>query len=455
MGKLGIDLGIQQNLKLSPKINLQVRQSIELLQLSHQELDTIIQTHLENNPLLEIDPLYYDRHHPTQTHYQNQSIHAHHDVQDFEYKLTHQANFRDDLHQQINCLAYLNAEQKAIAHYLIESLDEVGYLPDLLTDIYQTLQARIKIKPEDLEKAHLALRGLQPTGIGAANAWDCVRLHVQHAMANAGIGQNATTAKYCLAEKLLEDCAQNNHAPNFTQLSKKFGADINDLQNAYAWLRTLPTQAIEAKDIHFDTQNYITPDILIIEENGSHQAILNQHLIPQLHLNIPHIKNLTEENQHYLQEKIQHAKWLIQSLQKRFDTLEKLAKLIVEEQKMFFQHGVIAMRPLHMQAVANHLGVHVSTVSRMVRHKYLQCKKGTFQLRYFFSYAVKAELGEVSSHAAKECIKNLIQKESTPLSDDFIAQQLKQQYGIDIARRTISKYRCAMGMPCANKRKKA
>lgn len=522
------------DLKLTTKLTVELRQSIGLLQLSNQDLNSLVQEQLSKNPILSLSSnnnlsnnpnnLNNNLNNPQNNNSNNlnnlnnpdnfnKNLNNNKDNNNEAFdKLTQTPNYidyREDLMSQARLLRTTPLLQ-ALVSYLIQALDERGFLNDSWDDLLQDLH---KLSPElslnDLQKAQKLLMNLNPCGVGARDIFEYLNIVLQEKSKTLGINQRAKLWTYQIAQQFLKHVKTQlelkKDKTNLLRLSlspveqkkiaKQLGVTIDKLNDAVAILRQLPTQAIQTPNLHaFTRSDYILPDIIISEHEFHttddlnetpdilYRANLNEALIPKLSMNLSGI-NLTnsmksinsmksmdteesststssvEENsdhENYMKNKIQEARWLISSIEKRFDTLKKLATLIVSEQQMFFKHGDIAMQPMTMQKIADQLGIHVSTVSRIVSNKYLQCRLGTYALKHFFSKEITSRDGRVCSVAVKQCIKDLINndiEEGKSSNDTIIAQKL-WELGLNISRRTVAKYRRELGIQATYSRAK-
>lgn len=238
---------------------------------------------------------------------------------------------------------------------------------------------------------------------------------------------------------------------------KKLGLDRNQLSETIALIQSLNPRP--ARQIQDDAIEYIVPDIYVKKQNGHWLVELNGDATPRLRINAGYANMIKRADgsadNNSLREHLQEARWLIKSLQSRSETLLKVSTCIVERQQPFLEHGEQAMRPLVLHDIAEQLGMHESTISRVTTRKYMQTPRGIFELKYFFSSHVSTDDGgAASSTAIRAFIKKLVAEEDTqkPLSDSRIAKVLGEQ-GIQVARRTVAKYREAMAIPPSNERK--
>jgi RNA polymerase sigma-54 factor len=242
---------------------------------------------------------------------------------------------------------------------------------------------------------------------------------------------------------------------DYTRLKRLLNTDDNALRQAQTLISRLsprPASGFGAQDTH-----YLTPDITVRKRKGRWVAELNGAAVPHLRVNQMYARMLAENRQApgELSGRLQEARWLVKNIQQRFDTILKVSEAIVERQQAFFEQGEVAMRPMILRDIADELGLHESTVSRVTTQKYLLCPRGLFELKYFFGSALDTDNGqECSATAIKALMRQLLETENSakPLSDSAIAEEMGRR-GIQVARRTVAKYREAMQIPPVNQRK--
>ena len=367
------------------------------------------------------------------------------------------------LHQQSLSLR-LNDEERAALYFLIESLDENGYLVDPLPELAQALLAQEEMArgqpwPEELrlerEEAwlqllHTALHWLQhmePAGVGARDLAECLKLQILEL-------RNSPAARAALAicEQPLELMAKRD----VKRLVAQCGLDDLLVREALALITRLePKPGRRFADLQ---RNIVVPDVIVSATEQGFQVRLNPEVMPRLRVQEVYASALRGhkgEAAQGLQQRLQEARWFIKNIQQRFDTILRVATAIVERQRRFFQQGELAMRPLVLREIADELGLHESTISRVTSAKYMATPFGTYELKYFFGSGLGTETGvNASSTAVRALIKQLVAAEDPkkPLSDSQIAELLKAQ-GIECARRTVAKYREALRIAPANLRK--
>ncbi len=445
----------EQTLSLTHRLTLtpQLKQSIEMLALGHEDLNTLIQTQTESNPFLELSkPNIFNSKY---TNSSASSKYADEEQEDIFNLTAAQVNYRYELHQQLY-IKKLDDRTLALVQYLIENLNDNGYLDETLDELIKSLPRQANITIDELEKAVYILQKLEPVGVGSRTTAEylCIQLQSKAYKTSNKDKKNCCLLAYHICDKFFNLFTQQQ----FNKISNSLNINISEINQAINEIKKLKLYPIQETG-ESDSSYHITPDFFVSQdEQGLWNIQLNQELMPKLSINSIYaesINSLTSDNENYVKRKIQEAVWLIKSIKQRFETLFKVASIIIQEQQAFFSHGNMAMRPLVMQSIADDLYMHVSTISRAIKNKYLQCPSGIYPLNYFLnSYLLTEAGGYVSSKTITACIKNIIDEENknTPLSDDEICRELQHQ-GIMIARRTISKYRHELGILASTKRK--
>ena len=358
------------------------------------------------------------------------------------------------LHQQAASL-HLCPEEQAALYFLIENLSDTGYLEGSLP----TLAAAIS--PEEdptsdtfatllhhLQVALHLLQQMEPTGVGARTTAECLRLQL---LARPATPERALALQLC--EQPLELLARKD----LRRLSSLCRAPSGEIEHALRLIAQLEPQPGR----HFApiTHYSMVPDVLVQPSGQGWQVTLNPAALPRLQVHEVYARALRQHRQHAshagLHAQLQEARWYVKSLTQRFDTILRVAQAIVQQQRGFFQHGPVAMRPLVLRDVAQMLQVHESTISRASNGKFMATPHGTFELNYFFSSGLATDTGgSTSSTAVQAVIAQLIAAENRqkPLSDAKIADLLAEQ-GIECARRTVAKYREGLGIAVASLRK--
>jgi len=361
---------------------------------------------------------------------------------------------RDHLNSQL-ALTNLGPRDRALVGLLIDALDDDGYLTQPLEDIAALMSAEAGVNVEELAIALRHLQNFEPAGVGARAPGECLALQIR-AMQERGDSAPDAGAATGLA---LTICAQHLDllaSRDYARLKGLTGADDETLRAAQALIRGLnprpgaPFARIEAR--------YVIPDVVVRKVKGVWRASLNQEAMPRLRVNRLYAELASRprgSGGNALATQLQEARWLIKNVLQRFDTILRVSQAIVDRQRNFLEHGEVAMRPMVLREIADVLGVHESTISRVTTQKYMATPRGTYELKYFFGSHVATDTGgAASSTAIRALLKQLVAAEDskTPLSDSRIAQILGEQ-GIVVARRTIAKYRESLQIPPVNQRK--
>lgn len=336
---------------------------------------------------------------------------------------------------------------RALVELMIDAVDNNGYLTETLDDIHASLPLELCVEPEDLEFALSMLQSFDPAGVGARNPAECLALQIKRMPKVAFVTRRLALA---IVETQLGLFAQKD----FTRLKKILDCDDEDLRDAQTVIR----QCQPRPGIVFapDESDYVVPDVIVRKSGNGWQVMLNQDVMPRLRVSSMYAHIMRQnKGEAGLGTQLQEARWLIKNMRQRFDTILRVAQAIVERQRNFFTHGAVAMRPLVLREIADTLGLHESTISRVTTQKYMLTPHGMFELKYFFGSHVATETGgEASSTAIRALIKQLIgaEDQKSPLSDSKIADMLGEQ-GMVIARRTVAKYREALKIPPVSLRK--
>ncbi|HMT16182.1 MAG TPA: RNA polymerase factor sigma-54 [Ottowia sp.] len=369
------------------------------------------------------------------------------------------------LHQALTLR--LSPEDAAALRFLIGSLNDDGYLEDSLAQLAATLtdaDDELEQMQELVHRLTLALRllqSLEPAGVGARHLAECLTLQLKSRQAERALpppeqARIATALRICARHDAVELLARRD----IRKLAQLVGESEDAVRAATALIGRLdPKPGRRFVDVE---RQVIVPDVIVSAVGGAAQprfrVALNPEVMPRLRVHELYASALRGSDRHpALAERLQEARWFIRNIQQRFDTILRVASAIVERQRGFFLHGELAMRPMIQRELADELGVHESTISRVTTAKYMATPRGTFELKYFFGSALGTESGtSASSTAVRALIKQFIEAEDAarPLSDAGIAELLKAQ-GIDCARRTVAKYREALRIPTAQLRKGA
>jgi RNA polymerase sigma-54 factor len=482
-----LDLRQSQSLVMTP----QLQQAIKLLQLSNIELSAFVDAELEQNPLLERDegqaaatteeapameaaeapadaPLVdslpgQSEEAPLDLDYDNTFTNSgvdeagdglvdwgnrggRHDFgdDDFEDNLTRELSLRDHLQSQLN-LDVTDPADRLIARHLIEMLDEAGYISGDLEALAETLGCGVERVEEVLER----LQRFDPPGLFARSLAECLALQLRDL-------DRLDPAMQTLLDNL-DLLARRDMA----QLMRLCGVDSEDLAQMIAEIRALNPKPALAFD--HTVAPPVTPDVLMRASPGGGWLVeLNSDTLPKVLVNTRYYAKITsasrsKDEKSYLTERFQSANWLVKSLHQRATTILKVATEIVRQQDLFFHKGIRFLKPLVLKDIALEIGMHESTVSRVTANKFIATPRGIFELKYFFTQAIGGAGGgeSHSAEAVRHRIKTLIDQEPANdiLSDDKIVEVLKGE-GVDIARRTVAKYREGMHIPSSVQRRR-
>ena len=342
---------------------------------------------------------------------------------------------------------------RAIVALMIDNLDQDGYLDATLEEIAAMLPAELEIEPERLTAALNLLQSFDPAGVGARDLRESLDLQLSE-RAKESPGPDPDTLR--LARSVVNEHLELLAAKDFTRLKRLLHCDDDALRQAQALIQQLSPRPGAAFSI--DEPAYVVPDVIVRRGRSGWEVALNPDVLPRLRVNDLYARILRRNRSaggNNLSAQLQEARWLIKNVQQRYDTILRVAQAIVERQKAFFSHGAVAMRPLVLREIAEELGLHESTISRVTTQKYMLTPNGTFELKYFFGSHVATDAGgAASSTAIRALLRQLIEAEDpqAPLSDSKLAEMLGEQ-GIVVARRTVAKYREACRIPPVSQRK--
>ena len=478
--KLSVGLKVANNLSLTP----QLQQAIRLLQLSSFELEQEIQIQLDSNPLLEkiednnsieslnsveanenkdltselnADHLPNDL--PVDTEWDDIYTHQSTALATPEYEEREDnrqihLSLKEHILEQVNLLHFSRVD-KLIAYCIVDSLDDKGFLDADLTDILIAVNQLLREvdNDEDVEEDEVIvvlkhIQRLEPIGVGSRSLAECLQIQLETIK---------DKTPFLAEAKQLLNYYELLISNDLNKLLKQTGLSKEQLTNAIELLKTLkPYPGLE-----FDQQEseYQVPDVVVAKKDQHWNVQLNPDVMPKLRINSFYSNMIRRADQSddnvYLRNQMLEAKNFIKSIDERHKTLLKVATCIVEHQRAFLEQGAEAMKPLVLRDVAEEVELHESTVSRVTTNKYMLTPRGLFELKYFFSSHVGTTSGgEASSTAIRAMIKKLVSNENPrkPLSDNAIAEMLKKE-GIEVARRTVAKYRESLHIPSSSERK--
>ncbi|MDR0565408.1 MAG: RNA polymerase factor sigma-54 [Azoarcus sp.] len=473
-----LQLKLSQHLTLTP----QLQQSIKLLQLSTLELNQEVERYLLENPMLEreegFDPAYAGTPEPSSdpaaetagatetysesspasgddtpfepsTDWSNTGSGASSNEEDDDFDFQEVRAASTSLHEHLDtqiALSQMSDRDRMLVRFVIEALDEDGYLHQSLEELFELLPPELGYEFDDLTIALHHVQQLDPTGVGARTPQECLGLQLR-----ALPPSEVRNLAILIVEHHLEALADHN----LTQLRRLPGSEDKTLRAARDLIRSLdphPGARYSAAETH-----YVLPDVTVRKIRGHWTAMLNAEAIPKLRINRLYATLMQQHRKQAgdLPGQLQEARWLIKNIQQRFDTILRVSQAIVDQQRQFFDHGEVAMRPLTLREIADQLSLHESTVSRVTSQKYMATARGVYELKYFFGSHVSTDTGgAASSTAIRALIRQFIDAEDKkkPLSDAKIAELLGQQ-GIQVARRTVVKYRTLLNIPPVSSRR--
>lgn len=454
--KIGYELTIEQTQKLS--MTPELIQAIQILQYNNQELNEYIDKELLENPILESE---YHKESDTEIDidslrdqliqadenveaYKQWESHSTSDEYSYENFVAFNYTLTEFLIEQLH-FSSLKGQDAEIGRYIIENIDDNGYLSMSLEEICSVLDVDLDSCERVLDLIHT----FEPSGVGARDLNECLIIQL------ASLGELTDEIEFIISNRL-KDLADNKYA----LISKDMGISIAEVQGIADLIKTLEPKPGRG----FDSDNsikYIIPDIYVEETNGEYVVSANDVSTPSLHIS-SYYNSLTEEAKsdkelsNYLNNRFNSAMWLMKSIEQRKKTIYNVASAIVQFQNDFFAKGERFLKPLTLKQIAETVGVHESTVSRAINGKYMQCPRGVFELKYFFTGGILNEDGSgVSSNSIKSMIKEFVDAEDDkkPLSDSKISEMLHEK-GIDISRRTVAKYRDDIGILPSSKRRR-
>ena len=494
--KQSIQLRLGQHLTMTP----QLQQAIRLLQLSSLELQTEIQEALDSNMMLEVNEDDGDSTAGYEGEGEREAIKAEEaqpqaeveverpveeertsasedtipdelpvdsswddiyeaatatgsgsgEDRDFDYQGSTEESLRDHLIWQLE-MSHFSDNDRIIAETIIDAIDEDGYLTTDLDEILKEVQeSDAGLELDEVEAVLRQLQNFDPLGVAARDLRESLLIQIRHLPVD--------TPWLAEARSLLNNYFDLLAKRDYTQLTRRMKLDDEALKSVVQLIQTLNPRPGNA--ISTETTEYIVPDVFVRKVNGQWRVELNPETAPRLRIN-PFYASLVQRGNASsdnvsLKNHLQEARWFLKSLQSRNETLLKVATSIVERQRDFFDIGEEAMKPLVLHDIAEAVGMHESTISRVTNKKYLHSPRGIFELKYFFSSHVTSDEGDdYSSTAIHALIKKLIADEDPrkPLSDSKIVSLLADQ-GVNVARRTIAKYRESLNIPPSNQRKR-
>lgn len=457
--KLSYNLTLEQSQKLI--MTPELRQAIQLLQYNSLELNEYINKEMQENPLLEMENVAIDGENVVKVDkeqeidwkeylekYDDFSYRPQVDKNQKEYNLesftTYDLTLREHLISQLT-LVKLNPQQYKIGEYIIQSLNENGYLNISLEDIASQLKASL----DDVESILEIVQTFEPLGVGARSLEECLLIQV-----------NASDIKGELIKKIIKEYLNDLGHNRLLKIAKEENLDLLKVQRACDFIRTLEPKPGRSFQGNYEDIKYVVADASIQFIDGEYIIQINDSTGPKLNINNFYKSLIKEdgdkETSEYLSNKLNSAMWIIKSIEQRRETIYKVIESILKFQLEFFKEGDKSLVPLTLKDVAEDIEMHESTISRATNGKYVQTPRGLFELKYFFSTGLSSLIGDdVSSTSIKSIIKDIIDSEDNkkPLSDQKIADILKGK-GNSISRRTVAKYRDELEIPSSSMRRR-
>lgn len=469
------------HLKLSQKLIMtpSLQQAIKLLQLSKLELQEVLNQELLENPLLEetaeetkpeeaeptadqkadeeaevkpedkekdaFDEIDYDAYFQDYIEYgYNPRMSEEHEEFPIENTLTRPPDLADHLTWQLN-MSDASPRIKEIVSFIIGNIDEDGYLRASVEEILSA----VKCEEGEVEQALSVIQSFDPIGVGARDLRECLLLQLRHLDVDNPMVETIIRDHW--------DAFMNRH---FVQLARGLGLEMKELEAIVEVIKRLDPKP--GRKYSNERAIYVEPDVYVQKVGDDYVILLNEDGMPKLRINGSYRSMLASmdskqdgETVNYIKDKIRSAVWLIKSLDQRQRTIYKVAESIIKHQKEFLEKGIDFLRPLVLRDVADDIQMHESTVSRVVSNKYMHTPRGLFLMKYFFHSGIDSDYGEdISSLTVKKKIQGFIDAEDPrkPLSDSKIMKILNDE-GINIARRTVAKYRDELNIPSSTDRK--
>lgn len=475
--KPGLELKLGQHLTMTP----QLQQAIRLLQLSTLDLRQEVQSMLESNPLLDEDveegsesaeapeprnetaaeerqlDLDADDALPNDLPVDSQwdDIYdlgntpsagppADDDLPDFEARNSRSQSLQDYLRWQAD-LSHFSAAERNIAEVIIDAVDDSGYLVASIEELAATLE----LPPAEVLPVLRRIQDFDPPGVAARDLGECLSLQLRQL-------PEPEQPVVRLARRIVEEQLGLLGKHDYGRLGQLLGADPESLRQAVALIASLNPKP--GNTVGEESAEYVIPDVIVRWSGRRLRVELNPEAMPRLRINrhYAEMAGARDAAHRYIQDQLSEARWFIKSLQSRQETVLKVASAIVERQQDFFRHGPESMRPMVLRDIAEAVEMHESTVSRVTNQKYMITPRGLFEFKYFFSSHVNTDSGGAASATAiRALIAKFVQAEDPqhPLSDADIAKILAEQ-GVQIARRTVAKYREGANIPPASQRRR-
>ena len=487
-----MELGLRAQLEQKQQLRMtpQLQQAIKLLQLSRMELKSLLRQEMAENPILEeqqdpyeAESLYVKEHGIDEQESRSEEVdevqaderdmdnidweeyidkyssnpmptnsykgYSTSQLPGYEQTLSTEETLTEHLMTQLR-LSALDEDQQQIGALIIGNLDDGGWLKGAtLEEIAEDAETT----PEQVDEVRKIIQEFDPVGVGARNLQECltVQARIHH--------PDDETVHQIIAEHI-----SDLERKSFSKISRVLNVDKQEVIRAAKVIASMEPKPGRLYGGNDDAQ-YVTPDIYIHKDGDEYVASLNEDGLPKLKVSEYYKRELAKKKENgeedevkeYIQEKLRGAMWLIRSIHQRQSTIMKVTESIIKHQREFFEEGIHALKPMVLRDVADDIEMHESTVSRVTTNKYVHTPRGLFELKFFFNSSItKTDGDDLASEAVKAKIRDIIAAEDpdSPLSDAKIADQLEEEENIDIARRTVAKYREKMGILSSTKRKK-
>lgn len=422
--------GIKLNTKLSQSMNIspKLQQALKLLQLGRTDLLEAVQKELDENPALEArSTKEYSDWKPSSKGASIDSLAEKEDS--LQSYVASQLRFNN-----------LTPSQESIVLYVSGNIDPNGYL----STSYEEIAAACSVSVAEVEKVMELFKALEPAGVGARNLEECLMIQLEH------IGMSDS-----LPGKMITKYVNELAAQNWKKIADMEKVSEEEIKSAISVIKKLEPEP--GKAFSSEYTDYIKPDIFIVKDGDQYVCLINDEGLPNLKINqdfVNYASKLNKSEKSFVTSHYQSASWLIKSIEQRHKTLLAVTRAIVNYQREFLEQGDAALKPLILADIAKEVGVHESTVSRVTSNKYAQTPRGLIPLKEFFSNGLESESGLISATAIRDKIKSLFAAENSnkPLSDQEISNMLART-NIKVARRTVAKYREALGIPPASRRR--
>ena len=445
----GLELSQSQKLIMTTKLV----QSLKILNMSTAELEAEIKKQAEENPIMEIDTKDNDSRIDWENYIKNMQKYTYRDKNEFAYNVDNEVDFENMVRSTQNLYDYLknqlryyriDKKQRKICEYIIDSLDENGYL-DIQDE--KLIMERLKIDKNTYYTCKSYVQSLEPNGVGGTTLEECLSIQLKN-----------LNIKDDLLDQIIKEDLNNIANKKIKSICKKYNISQEQCINYIKIIKHLEPKP--GKIYNTNEVQYIKPDVIIKKVDGNFIVVSNDKNDISININSFYQSMLNkqdsdEDTKKFIKERLDSALNLIKNIENRKSTTIKIAKSILKRQEEFFEKGTNYIKPMKMQELADELNLHQSTISRGVNGKYMMTPFGMFEFKYFFSKGLETQGTEdTSAISIKKFIEDIIKKEdkATPLSDEKIKQLLNKN-GVNISRRTVAKYREELEILPSNKRK--